>query len=79
MEVMQEFLVIGSTDGTVGIFGARTLPAGTIVGGEARRLRVVGQAPVKPPSPRLTTPEWEGWRRTLEAQGYQLELGPFWR
>jgi hypothetical protein len=79
MDVMQEFLVIGSTDGSVGVFGAGSLPAGTIVSGEARRLRVVGQAPVKPTHPQLTAPEWEQWRQTLVANGYKIEEGPFWR
>lgn len=77
MTVTQEFLLVEER-GHVRVLGVGQLPPGTIVHGDARRLRVSGRAPVEAPGPDLTDPELDAWRRRLESSGYSTEVEPFW-
>jgi hypothetical protein len=77
MTFTQEFLVL-ETDGTFGVYGVRQFPKGTVVGTEARRLRVVGDSPVSPPQHHLSGAELEQWCRQLEDSGRAVTMGPFW-
>jgi hypothetical protein len=78
MTFTQEFLVI-ETAGTFAVYGVRQFPKGTVVGRDARRLRVVGDSPVSPPQLHLSGPELEEWCRHLEDSGRTVTMGPFWR
>src|SRR4051812_13209106 len=78
MTFTQEFLVI-ETAGTFAVYGVRQFPKGTVVGRDARRLRVVGESPVSPPQLPLSGPELEEWCRQLEDSGRTVRMGPFWR
>jgi hypothetical protein len=77
MTYTQELLVL-QTDGTFRIYRVRDFPKGTVVGRDARRLRVVGESLVDPPQLPLTGPELDQWCRQLEDSGRSVTLGPFW-
>ena len=79
MTYTHAFLVIETeTDGTFGVYSIRQFPQGTVVGRDARRLRVVGESPVGPPKLYLTGAELDQWCRQLEASGHTVTIGPFW-
>jgi hypothetical protein len=77
MTFTQEFLVL-ETEGTFGVYGVRQFPKGTVVGPDARRLRVVGDSPVSPPQRHLSGAELDQWCRQLEDSGRTVTIGPFW-
>jgi hypothetical protein len=77
MTYTQRFYVI-ETDGKFRVYRIRDFPNGTIIGPEARRLRVFGESPVDPPQHPLTGPELYQWCRQLEASGRSVTLGPVW-
>lgn len=79
MTYTHAFLVIETeTDGTFGVYSIRQFPKGTVVGRDARRLRVVGESPVSPPKLHLSGAELEQWCRQLEDSGHTVTIGPFW-
>lgn len=77
MTVTQEFLVVPS-NGRRLVYGVDSLPAGTIIGAEAERLRIEGPVWVKPPRVDLTSVQWESWMGQLRDAGFKVEVGPFW-
>ena len=76
MAITQEFLILEDGD-TVGVYAPRDFPRGTVIGRDAKRLRVVGETGVRPPGLRLARPEFDRWRHQLEEAGHSVTLGPF--
>ncbi len=77
MTVTQEFLVLRS-NGLITVLGVGQLPTGTVVGGEAERLRLVGQVWVKIPLTEMTPDQWEAWIGQLRSVGFSVSVEPFW-
>jgi hypothetical protein len=78
MNSTQEFLVLETGD-IVCVYGVSDFPPGTVVGGNAQRLRVIGHGLVRPPQTQLTSQELEEWRQHLREDGYTTAVEPFWR